>query len=65
MYYATYCSLNVPVSASARQVIRAARLRIRKKDRENPRVRAVRKEFYTYLLKHHADAQALAMRYRL
>jgi hypothetical protein len=57
--YSTYARLGLHVSASSREVIKAARSLIAKKLRRNPQWRPERKGFYREMLDHHLNAQRL------
>ena len=59
MYYAFYNRLCVPVTASARTVIRAALRRLRKPSRRGRRQRGERHKLLRAVLKEHADAMRL------
>jgi hypothetical protein len=59
MYVGTYHRLNVSVHASNRDVIRAARRKIRKSLRRNQSFRAARKDFYRRMIALHIEAQRL------
>jgi hypothetical protein len=65
MSYGTYCRLNVHVRATPREVIKAARRKIRKDLRSNPEFRAARKHFYRDMLGYHERAAKLADEWRL
>jgi len=65
MSYGTYCRLNVPVGASGRDVIRAARLMIVERYRRDPEKRKQRKVFYRKMLAYHDRSLDLAARSRL
>ena len=57
--FSTYQRLRLPVWASDREVIRAARKRIAVGHRTNPAKKDARWEFYRRILECHHDAQAL------
>jgi hypothetical protein len=63
--YATYLRLAIMVWDSDRAVIRAARSRLARSALCDPVKRDARKDFYRVMLRHHADAQRLAARFRL
>ena len=65
MYIGTYNRLHVPVTASNRAVIRAARMKIAPKARNHPAFRDARKRFYREMLAIHAKASGLVQRWRL
>jgi hypothetical protein len=54
--YGTYCRLSVHVSASAREVIRAARTKLSRKGKSREQ-RAARHQFIRQMLDYHRDAQ--------
>lgn len=62
--YGTYLRLNVPVWATNRQVIKAARAKIQKKCRTGAKHREGRKLFYRSMLDYHAKAGRLFRAYR-
>lgn len=64
MMYATYERLGLHVAESNMKVIRAARKRITKKARRDPKFRDARKALYREMLQHHADARELFREYR-
>lgn len=61
----TYFRLQLHVSASWREVVRAACRRLDPVARRDPAKRALRKLFCREMLKDHQDAQQLADRFRL
>lgn len=63
--YATYLHLDVLVWDSNRTVIRAARRKLARSALHDPARRDARQRFYREMLRHHADAQRLAARFRL
>jgi hypothetical protein len=63
--YGTYLRLDVPVWASNRAVIRAARRKLTRSARRDPTKREARKRFYREMLEHHANAQRLVAEFRL
>lgn len=62
--YGTYCRLGVHVSASYREVIRAARKKL-KKSAFRREQREARHAFYRDMLRYHADAQGVVRDFRL
>lgn len=62
---ATYDRLHVPMSASWRDVVRAARSRIAKRHRRSPAMRQERKRFHRKMLGCHARHQDLVLTFRL
>jgi hypothetical protein len=62
--YGTYLRLNVPVWATNREVIKAARGKIQKKCRRAAKYREGRKLYYRSMLDYHAKARALFREYR-
>lgn len=63
--YATYCRLSLPVSASWRDVIRAASTRIVPQTRFTRDHRQVRHAFYRRMLEYHHKRQKLVCQWRL
>lgn len=63
--YGTYQRLNLPVWASNREVIRAARRKVAKRFRYGRMMRAARHSFYREMLSYHANAQALCREFKL
>lgn len=63
--YGTYLRLDVTVWASNRMVIRAARRKLARSARRDPKKRDARKRFYREMLEHHANAQRLVVEFRL
>jgi hypothetical protein len=63
--YGTYCRLNVRVTASDLEVIRAARRKLTKACRRNPAQRGNRKDFYRIMLGYHHGAQGILREWRL
>lgn len=63
--YATYLRLDIRVWDSDRAVIRAARRKLAPSALHDPARREARKRFYRNMLCHHADAQRLAVHFRL
>jgi uncharacterized protein (DUF305 family) len=61
----TYHRLNLHVSASWRDVVRAARRKIAKKHRTCRDKSEARKSFYRVMLKHHHDARELCRTFKL
>ena len=62
--YATYLRLDIRVWDSDRTVIRAARRKLASSALRDPARRDARKRFYRDMLRHHADAQRLVLRFR-
>ena len=62
--YGTYCRLNVPVWATAREVIRAARKKLAKTAFRREQ-REARHQFYRSMLTYHNDARELCREFRL
>ena len=63
--FGTYCRLNLPVSATAVDVIRATRRKFKPAARRDPAQRAARHAVYRTMLRYHADAGGLAAHWRL
>lgn len=63
--FGTYNRLNLHVSATGRDVIRAARTKIAEHHRRDPAMREARKAFYRQMLEYHAGAQDLVREFRL
>ena len=63
--YGSYTRLNLPVSASARAVIRAASGKLLAQARHNRAQRQQRHAFYRQMLAYHNDAQRLVKLWRL
>lgn len=63
--YGTYQRLNVPVTASARTVIRAASRKLKPTARYARDMREARHAFYREMLAHHADERGLVRTFRL
>jgi EAL domain-containing protein (putative c-di-GMP-specific phosphodiesterase class I) len=61
----TYHRLNLHVSASDREVVRAARLKIDRMFRRDPDVKEARKHFYRTMIDYHHKAQDLCKGWRL
>lgn len=57
--FSTYNRLNLHVSASAIDVIRAARKRIMKRARRDPALRNDRHAYFRAMLEHHKNARGL------
>lgn len=57
--FGTYNRLNVSVAATNIEVIRKARLKLRKNTWHDPSYREGRKLFYRNMLEYHAQAKAL------
>jgi hypothetical protein len=62
--FGTYQRLGLHVMASNVDVILTARAVIGDRQRRGPAFRARRKRFYHAMLRYHADARALFVRYR-
>lgn len=64
--YGTYCRLNVHVSASWRDVVRASTLKLNRKFRRSHKMddRNMRKGFYRTMLDYHKSARELLGEYR-
>lgn len=65
MTFGIYCRLGVPIWASDRQVIRAARGRIARAARRDSGLRAERRIFYAAMLRFHHGEQDTARQFRL
>jgi len=63
--YGTYCRLGVHVYATAREVIIAARRKLKRSARTGRKHRDARHAFYRAMLKEHRDARALVQAFRL
>jgi hypothetical protein len=61
--FGTYCRLNVHVLASDREVIRAARKKL--KNPRNPAERAARHRFFRQMLEYHKAEGDTFIKYRL
>lgn len=59
-YVGTYNRLRLPITASAREVIAAGRLKLKPAARRDPGAREARKAFYRELLEAHESARELA-----
>jgi len=55
--YGTYCRLDVHVHASAREVIKAARLKLKKAARTSRASRIARHAFFREMLEYHSRAR--------
>lgn len=63
--FGTYCRLRVHVSATPREVIAAAALKLTPAARQGRTHRDARHAFYRTMLEHHARAAALVVTWRL
>lgn len=61
----TYHRLGVTIYATDREVIKAARYRLRHENRDDPQFREGRKAFYKSMLHYHHEAFALAREFAL
>lgn len=61
--YGTYSRLNVTILATNKEVIKAARKKL--KNPTNPTEREQRKKFYRMMLEYHHSAQRIAKDWRL
>lgn len=58
-YFNTYLRLNLHVSATSREVLRAAQRKLKPEFRYDRLLRGQRHAFYREMLQHHRDAQNL------
>lgn len=65
MSFGTYERLSLHSSASARDVIRAAKRKLKPQFRKGRKTRYARHAFYREMLSHHRDWQSLCRRYRM
>jgi len=63
--FGTYCRLDLPISATALDVIRATRRKFKRAARSDRAQRDARHAVYRAMLRHHAAAGGLAARWRL
>lgn len=61
----TYHRLGLTIYATDREVIKAARYRLRRENRDDPQFRDGRKAFYKSMLHHHHNAWKLAREFSL
>lgn len=64
-YYSTYNRLNLHVSATPKEVVRAARMKLQPFTWTDRRFRAARHAFFREILAHHHEAQEMCRTWRL